>query len=149
MKRNLTYLTLALILSLAFPVLALFLFREYRLIHLSNLDGIGIIEFLFAVIILPAYLSIVYFFLNKRFKNIGFYKVYLILSMICIGLFCRFDFINWWDTEGKIISIKDAETRDVIEIGLLFQFIIAISINTISLFAIRSKSTKDFPPEAT
>jgi len=52
----------------------------------------------------------------------------------CIVISSRIDFNNWWDTEGKIIDVKDAEARDMSEFGLAFQFIIAVIIDILCLF---------------
>ena len=139
MKKNLLYWSLALLLSLGLTVLVAFLFREYRFNHLSIVKGVGKVEFLFAIVFLPIYLSVLYPFLNKQFKIIGSFKVYIFLAITCLFIFYQLDFKNWWDTEGQVISLKDAETRDVIEIGLFFQFIISVLISIIFLHMFRTK----------
>lgn len=142
MKRKLQYWTLSLILSLGFTIFIQFLFREYRIRHLSNLNYIGKFEFLFTAIVLPIYLSAIYLVLNRKFKFAGYFNAFLSLTIICIIISSRIDFINWWDTEGKIIGVNDAEARDVIEIGLVLQFIIAIIVNLISFILGRSLDRK-------
>src|SRR5205085_2689008 len=103
MKSKFIYWTLILLLSLGVTILVQVLFREYRFSHLSNLNHVGKIEFVFTVILLPVYLAIVYFTLNRKFKFVGHFTVYVLLTIVCIIISSRIDFINWWDTEGKII----------------------------------------------
>ena len=95
-------------------------------------------EFVFTAILLPIYLATVYFALNRKFKFVGHFTAYVLLTMVCIIISSRFDFINWWDTEGKIIDVNDAEARDVIEIGLTLQFIISMILDILCLFVGRS-----------
>jgi hypothetical protein len=138
MKNKILYWTLILLVTLGMTMLVQFLFREYRFMHLSKLNYIGNVEFVFTAILLPIYLATVYFALNRKFKFVGHFPTYILLTIICIVISARIDFINWWDTEGKIIDVKDAETRDVIELGLAFQFIIAVIIDILCLFVSRS-----------
>ncbi len=140
MKRKLFYWTLVLLLSLGVTILVQFLFREYRLEHLNRLNYVGKVEFVFTVVVLPIYLASIYFVLNRKCNFVGHFPSYTILSIVSIIISSQIDFINWWDTEGKIISANDAETRDVIEVGLILQFIIAIIVCLISLFLMRSAS---------
>ena len=56
------------------------------------------------------------------------------MTLTCLIISSRIDYITWWDTEGKILAVNDAEARDVKELGLTLQFIIAFVVGTISLF---------------
>ena len=138
MKSKFLYWTLILLLTLGITILIQILFREYRFMHLAKLNHIGKVEFVFTAIFLPIYLSTVYFALNKKIKFVGHFPSYVLLTIICIFISSRIDFINWWDTEGKIIDVNDAEARDVIELGLSLQFILAVTIDILCLFVNRS-----------
>jgi hypothetical protein len=48
----------------------------------------------------------------------------------CLIISTSFDFINWWDTTGKLV---DAESGDVVEIGLTVQFVIGIILSVSAL----------------
>ena len=141
MKSKFIYWILILLLSLGVTILVQIFFREYRFSHLSNLNHVGKIEFVFTAILLPVYLATVYFFLNRKFKLVGHFTAYALLTIVCIIISSRIDFINWWDTEGKIIDVNDAEARDVIQLGLTLQFIIALIIDILCLFVGRSLNT--------
>jgi hypothetical protein len=138
MKSKLLYWTLILLLSLGVTILIQALFREYRLRHLSHLNYVGIIEFLFTAIVLPIYLTALYLVLNRKLQGVGHFGFYALLTVICIIISSRLDFINWWDTEGKIINVTDAEARDVIELGLILQLIISVIVDIVSLITGRS-----------
>jgi len=138
MKNKIIYWSIILLLSLGVTVLVQFFFRQYRFSHLSNLNHVGKMEFVFTAIFLPIYLKGVYLVLNRKFKFIGHFTAYFLLTVVCIILSSRIDFINWWDTTGKIININDAEARDVIELGLILQFTISIILDSYFLFADRS-----------
>ena len=138
MKSKFTYWTLVLILSVGVTILVQVLFRQYRFSHLTNLNHVGMMEFVFSAILLPIYLATVYFTLKRKFKFVGHFTTYVLLTIVCIIISSRIDFLNWWDTEGKIIDINDAEARDVIELGLTLQFTISLIHEIICLFVGRS-----------
>ena len=145
MKSRFIYWTLLLLLSFGVTILVQLLFREYRFTHISKLNHVGKIEFVFTAILLPIYLATLYFMVNRKFKFAGHFIPYLLLTIICIVISSRMDFINWWDTEGKAIDVNDAETRDVIELGITLQFIIAVIIDILCLFVGRSLNKTSEP----
>ena len=61
MKSKFLYWTISIILSVGITIFVQLLFRHS---HLSNLDYVGKIEFLFSAIVLPIYLASLYFALN-------------------------------------------------------------------------------------
>jgi hypothetical protein len=146
-KNKFLFWTIILLLTVGITILVQVFFREYRFMHLSKLNHVGKIEFVFTVILLPVYLATVYFALNRKFKFVVHFPSYILLTIICIMISSRIDFINWWDTEGKIIDVKDAEARDVIELGLALQVIVAVIIDIICVFVSRSLSkTREIKP---
>lgn len=118
------------------------IFKELRFSNLSNLIRIGVVEFLFAMIVLPGYLSVQYFVLNKYFRDLNSFKLYLLLSIGCLLLYARLDFTNWWNTKGKTISVKDPEARDVIEIELLLQLLLSLGVGLITLYTSKALGEK-------
>ncbi|MES1216873.1 MAG: hypothetical protein ABUT20_15260 [Bacteroidota bacterium] len=144
MKRLLYCWSVVLILSLGMVIIAQLLFREYRFNHLPNLGQIGKIEFIFTSFLLPIYLSIVFWLFNSWFVSSINFRVYLFFVIICILISSYLDFTNWWDTEGKVISIHDAESRDITEIALSFQFLIAIVVGIASLYTARDTNKSSY-----
>ena len=133
--RNIYYWALFLFFSFGITIVGQLLFREYRLSHLVDLNGIGTVEFVFSVVFLPICLATIHSLLNKRFQVNDTFMISLFLAIIVILFSSRLDFYNWWDTEGKAISMVDAEVRDLIYIGLTLQFLLA-TISTIIVFFI-------------
>ena len=133
MKKKLLYWAFAIIFSLGFIVLIQILFRQYRINNSGKINNFGEIEFIFTVFILPIYLALIYSLLNKFFNYTVSIKIYALLIIVCIIVSSRMDYNNWWDTEGKIINVRDAETRDVIGIFLLLQLFLGV---TFSLFVL-------------
>jgi hypothetical protein len=134
MRKKLVYWAFAVIFSLGIIVLVQILFRQYRVNNLGNLNHLGETEFIFTVIFLPIYLVLVYSLLKKNLNYIGSLTTYTLLVILCILVSSRMNYINWWDTEGQIINVKDAEARDVIGIFLLIQFFLGVVFSLLGLY---------------
>jgi hypothetical protein len=137
MKRKFLYWMVILLVTLGITIVVQLLFRTYRFQHLSELHQVGKIEFVFTTILLPIYLGVVYFFLGQKSKMLIDYSSYVVLVIVCIITSSYVDFSNWWETEGKIISVHNPEGRDVIELALVLQFLIAIVMGFLSLYTSR------------
>jgi hypothetical protein len=134
MRKKLVYWAFVVIFSLGIIVLVQILFRQYRVNNLGNLNHLGETEFIFTVVFLPIYLVLVYSLLKKNLNYIGSLTTYTLSVILCILVSSRMNYINWWDTEGQIINVKDAEARDVIGIFLLIQFFLGVVFSLLGLY---------------
>ena len=129
--KQIKYWTLIFLLTFGTTICIQLLFRYFRIINLADAIHLGIIEFLFTAIILPYYIATICIYISKTFQIAGRNIIYGIIIFACLFISSRLDFINWWDTGGKFV---DAESRDVVEIGLTLQFITGLIVSTSALF---------------
>jgi len=110
-----------------------FLFRFFRVAYSEDKYYLGIVESFFSAFLLPSYLLTIFYFANKKFELPRLKIIYAFLTFACILISVRLDFTNWWDTIGKNI---DAESRDIVKIGLTLQFLFALFVSEIGLLII-------------
>ena len=123
LKKKLTYWTLIFLLTIGVTICVELIFRHFRLVHLADTFLLGIIEFLFAAILLPYYVATICIYFQRTFQIVGQPVLYGIILLLCLIVASGLDFINWQDTSAKLV---DPESRDVIEIGLILQFVIGL-----------------------
>lgn len=146
MKNHLKYWLFIILLTVGPTICTQLFFRFFRVAYSEDTFYLGIVELLFSAFLLPLYLLTMYYFTNKKLKIPGLNKGYAFLIFACILISARLDFMNWWGTGGK--SLK-AETRDVVEIGLVIQFLFGLLVSEIGLLIMISsyKTTKIFLPK--
>ena len=133
MKNRFKYWSLILMLTIGMTICVQLFFRFFRIAYSEDTYYLGIVESLFSAFFLPTYLLTIFYYANKKFELPRVKKVYAFLFFACILISIRIDFANWWDTSGKNV---DAETRDIVKIGLALQFLFGLLVSEIGLLII-------------
>ena len=136
LKSHFRYWTLLFILTIGVVLCIMQGFRFLRYAEAISFNQLSLFEFLFISILIPIYLSMIRSFIKREVNFPGETGVYGITVIICIAMSSWIDYDTWSNTQKKLL---DAESRDVVEIGLLVQFLLALIVGGFAFWGHRFK----------
>ena len=116
------------------------LFQALRFSESIPTKYLSSFEFAFVSFLLPIYLAVIHSFIVRENRFAGEGAIYALIMIASILLACWIDYDTWSSAEKKFL---DAESRDVVEIGLFLQFILALIVGGCAILF--SGLNKKFP----